>query len=314
MSSLAIGVLLGLGAALAFEISYVLLTTQARSMEVAARPDASFFVQLLRARRWLTAMALSGVAFALEIAALENASLLVVQPLLAVGLVGLVIVARIYLHESVGRQQIVGVLLVASGATLVIAGAPPGRASLPFNAGSVVVVVVLIAVLGFPQVSDRGTRWRLVAAAAAGDTLVALGANTAASAWPGDIALGVVSVAAVAVFGLTSTTSESAALQCLPASRVGPMVSAAQTTLPVLIVALLGHNRWSAAPGGGALLSCGVVMVAVGAYLLSHQRAAFSAEQVREQATRGQLATPDRARPEPLPEHRRGAPDPDPTL
>jgi hypothetical protein len=313
LSSLAIGVLLGLGAAAAFEISYVLLTTQARSMEVADRPNASFFVQLVRQRRWLMAMGLSGVAFGLEIAALKYTSLLVVQPLLAVGLVGLVLIARVYLRESVGSRQLVGVIFVAGGATLVIAGAPPGTASLPFNAPSVVVVVLLIAVLGFPQVSDRGTRWRLVAAAAAGDTLVALGANTAAAAWPGDIALAVVSVAAVALFGLTSTTSESAALQCLPASRVGPTVSAAQTTLPVLIIALLGHNRWSRAPAGGALLSCGVVLVALGAYLLSHRRAAFSAEPERAQATHELPATPDKARRAARREPRPGAPGPDPT-
>jgi len=269
LSALAVGILLGLAAAAVFEVSYLLLTIEARSVSVAPRPNASFLARLVHRRRWVEAMALNGLAFALEIAALERASLLVIQPLLAVGLVLLVLLARAYLHEPVGGRQIAGAVLVAAGVTVVIVGAPSGTSRLHFDAASALVVLVLVAILGFPQLTDRGSDWRLVAAAAAGDTLVALGSNAVAAAWPDDVPVVIVSVAAVAIFGLTSTTSESAALQRLPAFRVGPIVSAAQITLPVLLVALLAHNRFSSAPLGGLLLAGGVAIVGIGAWLLS---------------------------------------------
>ena len=63
---------------------------------------------------------------------------------------------------------------------------------------------------------------------------------------------------------MTAVSSESAALQHLPASRVGPIVSGAQVTLPVLALGLLGNEQWSSATGGGALLAVGVVVVGVG--------------------------------------------------
>jgi hypothetical protein len=87
-----------------------------------------------------------------------------------------------------------------------------------------------------------------------------------------------VGVVAVAVCGLVSVTSESAALQRLPASQVGPIVSGVQTTLPVLLVALLGDDSWRTATGRGALLACGVLAVGVGSVVLggSGVREAFA--------------------------------------
>ncbi len=270
MSSRAFGVLLALGASATFQASYLLLAAQARRVAMTSRPGASFLRRLARRPWWLVAMALNGVAFGLELVALRHVSLVVVQPLLAVGLVGLVLGARAFLGERVDARPVAGASLVVTGVTLVVAGAPAGGAAAGLRLGgaSVVAVLVLLAALWLPQIARRGSPWRLVAAAAAGDTLVALATNEVAAAWSHRLAAALAAVLAVALCGLTALSSEAAALQRLPASRVGPIVSGVQVTLPVLLVGLLGHERWSSATGGGALLALGVLIVGSGAFCL----------------------------------------------
>jgi drug/metabolite transporter (DMT)-like permease len=290
MSNTAIGVLLGLAAAVAFESSYVLLAAQVRRASTVARPDASFLARLARRPWWLAAMGLNGVAFVLEVAALRHVSLVVVQPLLAVGLLGLVLASHVVLREAVGARQLWGAVLVAIGVTVVVIGAPSGTVSLPASVWTVLTVIVLLTILSFPQFSPGGGAWSFVAAAAAGDTLVALATNTVAANWPQRLVAALIAVAAVAICGLTSLTSESAALQRLPASRVAPIVSGAQTTLPALLVALLGDQRWSSASGGGALLALGVVLVGAGALCLGgagHRSRPLRGDEVDERLGRG---------------------------
>ncbi|MGO9882778.1 MAG: EamA family transporter [Solirubrobacteraceae bacterium] len=270
MSSRAIGVLLGLGAAVSFEVAYLLLAGQARRVARPVRPGAVFLGRLARRPWWLAAMGLNGVAFVLELEALRRVPLVIVQPLLAAGLIGLVFGARVFLGERVGPRQMAGVVLVAVGITLVVVGTPAtgGAAGLRADAASFVAVTALLAALVMPQFAHGGSAWRLVAAAAAGDTLVALGTNEVAAAWSRRLSLALGALLIVAVCGLIAVTSESAALQRLPASRVGPIVSAAQVTLPVLLVALLGQQHWGSAPAGGALLALGVVLAGGGAFCL----------------------------------------------
>jgi drug/metabolite transporter (DMT)-like permease len=247
MSERAIGVLLAVAAAVAFESSYVLLAAQSRQLETVVRPSLSFLRRLLMRPWWLVAMALNGVGFFLELAALTRVSLAVVQPLLALGLVALVIAAALILHEPVGPKQFAGAAMVAVGATLVILGAPRGTSNLPVDAWTVATITALGAILAFPNLARSGVAWALVATTAAGDTLVALATNSVAANWPHRVLAAIAGVAAVAVCGTMSVTSESAALQRLPASRVGPIVSGVQTTLPVLLLALLGDQSWSSA-------------------------------------------------------------------
>ncbi len=296
MSDTAIGVLLGLAAAITFETSFLLLTAQARRASPAARPDASFLVRLARRPWWLTAMALNGVAFLLEVAALHRVSLVVVQPLLAVGLLGMVLASRSVLGETVGPRQVFAALMIAVGAALVVIGAPTGTTRLTADVWTVLAVVVLVFVLALPQFSDRGP-WLLVVAAAGGDTLVALATNTVATNWPQRLGIVLAAVAAVAVCGLASVTSESAALQRLPASRVGPIVSGAQTVLPTILAVLLADQHWSSATAGGGLLAAGVFLVAAGAICLGRTRGGPGSETPTEADKRAELGSRPPSRP-----------------
>ncbi len=64
-------------------------------------------------------------------------------------------------------------------------------------------------------------------------------------------------------------TAESAALQQLPASRVGPIVSSVGAVLPVVLLALLSPQRISLSLDAAALLAVGLVLTGVGAYQLA---------------------------------------------
>jgi hypothetical protein len=81
--------------------------------------------------------------------------------------------------------------------------------------------------------------------------------------------LAIVWTAAVAASGTASVTAESAALQRLPASRVGPIVSSIGAVLPVVLLALLSPQRVSLSPKAATLLALGLVLVGGGAYRLA---------------------------------------------
>jgi hypothetical protein len=169
---------------------------------------------------------------------------------------------------------------------LVVIGAPTGTTHLKADAWTVLTVVVLVAVLAFPQFSKARGPWFLVAAAVAGDTLVALATNTVATNWPQRIGIVVAAVVAVAVCGLAAVTSESAALQRLPASRVGPIGNGGQTVLPTVLAVLLANQHWRSATTGGALLAAGVFLVAAGAICLGRTRGRAGSERPTERAER----------------------------
>lgn len=101
MSREFLGVVLGLGASLAFESGYLLMTQQSRLVGRAGRPGGRLLLSLVHRRLWLLAIALDGVGIVLELFGLREASLIVIQPLMSIGLIGLVVGAAIFLGERI---------------------------------------------------------------------------------------------------------------------------------------------------------------------------------------------------------------------
>jgi drug/metabolite transporter (DMT)-like permease len=267
-----LGVVLGVLASLSFDSGYLLMTQQSRRIGRSGRPGGRFLVSLLRRPLWLLAMALDGVGIVLELFALRKVSLIVVQPLMSVGLIGLVFAAGAFLGERVDRRTVLAAGVLVSGVVCVILAAPSDAAAvrLAHPIASIIVLgglalVVISAYLG------RGTpaAWRLVSAAAAGDTLVAISGNQIARSWVERPVLAIVWTAALAASGIGSVTAESAALQRLPASRVGPIVSSIGAVLPVVLMALLSPQRVSLSPGAATLLAIGLLLTGGGAYRLA---------------------------------------------
>jgi drug/metabolite transporter (DMT)-like permease len=268
LSPLAQGVLLGAAAAAALGASYTLQAREARRVATARRPGAALLRRMASRPVWLGAIALTTVAFALQVLALRQVPLAVVQPVLALALVGLLVTGTRILGERVGAREIGAVLLIGAGLTAVVIAAPPHTTHTRSGALALAAYAVLAAVLAVPFLRPAQSRWALVSAAAAGDVLAALATNRLAGALDTDPGLAALWLAVAALAGLSAITSETAALQRLPATRVAPIVMGADVTLPVAIAALDAHTRWSATPGGGALLAAGVVLVGAGAVLL----------------------------------------------
>jgi len=272
MNSELLGVVLALLATLSFESSYVLMTQQSRVAGRCGQPGGRFLVSLLRRPLWLVAIAVDAAGVVLELFALREVSLIVVQPLMSVGLIGLVIASRVFLRERIDQRTVLAAAAVAAGVVCVIVAAPSDAAAV--RLGHPVASTIVLGALALVLISaylgpGHGAPWRSVSAATAGDTLVAISGNQIARTWVQQPLLAIVWTAAVAASGTGSVTAESAALQRLPASRVGPIVSSIGAVLPVVLLALLSPRRVSLSPEAATLLGVGLLLVGGGAYRLA---------------------------------------------
>jgi drug/metabolite transporter (DMT)-like permease len=267
-----LGVILAVLASLSFESGYLLMTQQSRLVERSGRPGGRFLLSLIHRPMWLLAMALNGAGILLELFALREVSLIVVQPLMSVGLIGLVFAARVFLHERIDRHTVLAAAALVSGVTCVILAAPSDADAvrLAHPVLSIIVLGALTVILISAYLArGPGVAWRAVAAAAAGDTLVAISGNQIARSWTEHPLSALAWTAAVAATGVGAVTAESAALQRLPASRVGPIISGIGAVLPVVLMALLSPQRLSLSLDMALLLALGLVLTGGGAYRLA---------------------------------------------
>jgi drug/metabolite transporter (DMT)-like permease len=268
-TDVALGALAAAGAAACYETSYVLQALEARRVPVRETLQASLLARLARRPLWLGAIALAAAGWPLQLLALSLAPLTLVQPVIALGVVVLLVLAVVILHERVGRREI----LASAGIVLGVAGiawAAPERSSSHAAAPALALALGLLgAVVVLPYAAPLLRRrtipalW-LVLSAGAGDAWAAFGAKLlvdefSAEAWFMALGFAVGSAAALGA-GLLSETS---ALQRFPATRVGPAVMAMQVAIPVLLAPLVGGEKWSNTPlhGGVLLISLGLVTV-----------------------------------------------------
>jgi drug/metabolite transporter (DMT)-like permease len=267
--STAAGLGLAAVAAACFETGYAFQALEARTVPVHHALRVSLLGRLLRNARWLAATALSVLGWPLQVAALALAPLAVVQPALALGLVGLLVLGSRVLGEPVGRREIAAVVLVVAGIACVALSAP-ARGTSTSEAGAIVALVALGAVAAAPYVLRRRTVLLAVLATGAADSLAAFAALLVADAlrdqnWATAIGLAVLAAGA----GITATLSEMSALQNAPATRVGPIVLAMQIVIPVVLGAVVAGEDWGATPAGGLVLAAGLGVVVSGAVLLA---------------------------------------------
>jgi drug/metabolite transporter (DMT)-like permease len=261
------GALAAAAAAACYETSYALQALEARRVKVSETVQVSLLARLARRPLWLGAIALAAAGWPLQLLALSLAPLTLVQPVIALGIVLLLVLAALILHERIGRRE-----LAASGAIILgvagIAWAAPERSD--SHAGPVALAIALGVLGAFvvlpylaPLLARRSVPalW-LVVSAGAGDAWAAFGAKLlvdelSRDAWLTAAVFGVGSAAALGA-GLLSETS---ALQRFPASRVGPAVMAMQVAIPVLLAPLVGGEKWGDTPlhGGVLLLSLALV-------------------------------------------------------
>jgi drug/metabolite transporter (DMT)-like permease len=272
---LALGFALALAAACCYETGYALQALEARRAppERALRP--SLIGHLLSRPVWVGATALSLLGWPLQIAALSQAPLTLVQPTLALGLLLLLVLAVRILGERVGTREIVAVVLIIASVGVFAWAAPRDTGDVERGAGLVVALAILIAVTLAPYAIALVRRSRypmllLVASAGAADGLAAFVAKIVAQDAAAGALLAVVACAAfVAAVVIVGLISESTALQAFAATRVAPTVLVMQIVIPVVLAPLVGGEGWSRTPLGGAVLGAALVTIAVGAGLLA---------------------------------------------
>jgi drug/metabolite transporter (DMT)-like permease len=267
--STAAGLGLAAAAAACFETGYAFQALEARTVPARHALRVSLLGRLVRNVRWLAATALSVLGWPLQVAALALAPLAVVQPTLALGLVGLLVLGSRVLGESVGRREIVAVALVVAGIASIALSAP-ARGMSTNLAGAIAAVALLSAVAAAPYVLRRRTVLLAILATGAADSLAGFSAKLVADGLRDEhwaVVIGLVVLAAGA--GIMATLSEMSALQSAPATRVGPIVLSIQIVVPVVLGALVAGEDWGATPAGGLVLAAGLAAVVCGAALLS---------------------------------------------
>jgi drug/metabolite transporter (DMT)-like permease len=261
---MALGLAAAVLAAVCYECGYVLQALEAKVAPADLALRASLLARLVSRRRWLTGTALMLAGAVLQITALALAPVTLVQPVLALGLVGLLALARVRLGEHVGATGVAGAALLIAGVAAV-GIADPGRSN---HVTSVEALVVLLAPIAVITVLPYALRGRTpigvaVAAAAGGDALAAVAMKLTANAiGVGHPLLALVGAAGAALAGGLALTAEMSALRVLPATRVAPVVLGAQVIVPA-IAAVVAFGE-SSSP----TLVLGVCAAGVGAGLL----------------------------------------------
>jgi drug/metabolite transporter (DMT)-like permease len=272
---LALGFVLALAAACCYETGYALQTIEARRApaERALRP--SLMTHLVRRPIWVGATALSLIGWPLQIAALSQAPLTLVQPTLALGLLLLLVLGVRILGEPVGLREMAAVILIIASVGVFAWAAPRDTGDVERGAGLVVALAILTAVTLAPYgiALLRGRSYPmllLVASAGAADGMAAFVAKIIAQdASAGELIAVVLWAALVAAVVIVGLTSESTALQRFAATRVAPTVLVMQIVIPVVLAPLVGGEGWGGTPLGGAVLGAALVTIAVGAGLLA---------------------------------------------
>ncbi len=274
----ALGLVAAAAASVAFNVGVILQAGAARREPAEEGLRLSLLTHLLHRRRWLAGLALGGAGFGLQVLALSLAPFVVVQPVLAAGLLLMLYLGVRMLGERVGRAEVVGVLGITAGIGLLAWGRPEGIETVTSQAAviSVMGAMVLVAVIPF-ALRGRGrldsANFVIVASALAyGATNIATklvsdgigdGAWVMVAAW----------LAVTGAIGVIGLTTEMTALQRRPATFVVPLSFAIQTFMPIAFEPIYLTERWSTAALDGVPLIVGLLLIALGATAVAKTRA-----------------------------------------
>jgi drug/metabolite transporter (DMT)-like permease len=272
---LAVGFALAVAAACCYETGYALQALEARRAppERALRP--SLIAHLVSRPVWVGATALSLLGWPLQIAALSQAPLTLVQPTLALGLLLLLVLGVRILGERVGAREVLAVILIIGSVAVFAWAAPRDTGEVERGAGLVLALAILIAVALAPYgigLIRHGSypMLLLVASAGAADGMAAFVAKIVAEdATAGALVAVVLWAALVAAVVIVGLISESTALQRFAATRVAPTVLVMQIVIPVVLAPLVGGEGWGDTPLGGVVLGAALLTIALGAGLLA---------------------------------------------
>lgn len=273
----ALGLIAAAAASVAFNVGIVLQAADARQEPATEGLRLSLLAHLARRRRWIAGLLLGGVGFLLQVLALSLAPFVVVQPVLAAGLLLMLYLGVRMLGERVGRAEVAGVVGITAGIGLLAWGQPAGIETVGSETAVVSVMGAMVAISLIPfALRGRGrldsATFVIVASA------LAYGASNIATKLVSDgvdsrswLLVGIW-LATAAATGVVALTTEMTALQRRPATFVVPVSFAIQTFLPVALEPIYLTERWGSAALYGAPLIAGLMLIALGAVAVSRTR------------------------------------------
>lgn len=264
--TLALAFVAALAAAVLAYIGSALQAFEARKTPSEQAMHASLLLTLLSRPLWLTGTGMNIFAFGLQVVALALASLAIVQPTFAVGLVVLAVVAVWKLGEKVGRREYLGIGMIIGGLVM-LAFAAPRHNRLPFDGITAAVLLGTLGALAGGLLATRllrrvdGLTTSLAAGLAYawvsfGGTLVGEAFTRRSWGWAG------VWVGTTIAGAVLAVLSEMSALQRWPVTRAKPVVFVLQTILPAIVSPFFAAAAFGV--GRDALFACALAVVALG--------------------------------------------------
>jgi drug/metabolite transporter (DMT)-like permease len=289
-------VLAGMAAAAAaaacFDGAVILQAQEAREVESGHALRLSLIRRLAKRPRWLLGTAIAVLGWPLQLLALSLAPLTVVQPMLAIGLVVLLIAGSRVLGEPVRPWQWVGAAAVIVGVTLLGVAAPEHTETVPAPAAMAAAALGLGAVMAAPFLfgRTRSGAWMLICAAGAAFALSALTSKlVTVELEDGRLLVALLWALATALCAGLGFLTDQTALQRFAATRVAPPMFALETALPVMLSPLLFDEHWGSTLGGGAVLAVGLALVLGGGGIV----AAAAGEREHQLGGVGKVAVPE---------------------
>lgn len=260
-----------------FNVGVVLQALDAREAPKSEGLHVSLLARLLRRKRWVIGFLMGIAGWGVQILAFAWAPFVVVQPVLAAGLLLLLFLGARMLDERVGKVELIGVVAITAGIGLLAWGSPEHIEALRNNLSAVSVMATL-AIVSLIPFALRGGRWDsamfVIVASSFGYCTVNIATKLLSdSLGAGTWLMAGVWLAVVISTGIAALISEMSALQRRPATLVVPLAFAIQTFLPVMLEPIYLVERWGTAAFSGVPLIVGLVLVCAGGVAVGRTRA-----------------------------------------
>jgi drug/metabolite transporter (DMT)-like permease len=260
-------------ASVLFNVGIVLQALDARVVPRSFGLRVALLGRLLRRPLWLTGLFLGLLGGIPQAVAYNRAPFVVVQPVLALGLLLVLTLGAWILHERVGLREILGTVAIIGGVALVAWGAPP-HSEVHRGPAAVLAVFAALSAAGLAPFVLRGSRLdtgMLVIVA----TGCGFGATNVATKLVGDnldlshLANAAAWAAAALAIGVAATIVNMTAFQRRAATTVVPVSTAVQTFLPIVLEPFFLREHWGSAALDGVPLAAGLGLALAGVVLVA---------------------------------------------
>jgi drug/metabolite transporter (DMT)-like permease len=275
--SVVLGALAAIAAAALYSIGVTLQAIEARETDEECSLKPTLLKSLLQRKRWVAGTLCVAGGWTMQAVALLLAPITVVQPALALSVVGLLLIGVHWFGESVGKREIVSSAAIIVGVSG-LAAVSPGQSD---HHGSSAVLAIGMGALGLVAIVPYllhagGRRLGVLIVFSAGLAYAWTGFSTkfladglSSGAWP----VGIIWLGATAAAAVVGLLSEMTALQERPPIEVFPIVLVVQIVVAVLLSPALAGQGWGANPAFVGILALSLVVLATGTRALCTARA-----------------------------------------